>query len=340
MATIKLYIKVNELSNVLSLYDRIKVYRASSVSGTYSEITTAATRIPLQQGVETYLFDDTGGSATSWYKTSYFNSATLAESSQSDPSKGETFDINSLILSVEQLKTVYLYGLDLTDDNGTPYPDVIFEWSINFAIDWLEKELDLSVRPTTYTDERYDYWLREYESWAFIKLKHSPVISVSSVKLMWPSDTTVLEFDPSWIQLQPEDGQINIIPTAGTLGQVLLVQGGGFLPLLSAGRDFLPNAFAVTYTAGFPEGECPMDIRELIGKKAAFGPLNIAGDLLGGAGIASQSIGIDGLSQSFNTTSSATNSGFGARLLQYKGEIKEQLETLKRYYKGIRLTAI
>jgi len=116
-----------------------------------------------------------------------------------------------------------------------------------------------------------------------------------------------------------------------------MTSGGSFLPLLAQGRPFVPNMIHVEYTAGFAAGKVPMTIRELIGKKASFGPLNIAGDLLCGAGIASQSIGIDGLSQSFNTTSSATNAGYGARLLQYGKEIKEQLETLKRYYRGIRL---
>jgi hypothetical protein len=121
---------------------------------------------------------------------------------------------------------------------------------------------------------------------------------------------------------------------------MVVTAGGQFLPLLARDRDFIPDMIRVQYVAGFEYGTLPMAIRELIGKKAAFGPLNVAGDLLGGAGIASQSIGIDALSQSFNTTSSATNAGYGARLVQYQREIKEQLPVLKRYWKGIRMVAV
>jgi hypothetical protein len=337
MATIKLKIRVAELANVLQLgYDVIRIYRTvDGIDGTYNLLDT----VTLQQGVELYLFDDTTGDPDYWYKTSYYNSSTTLESSLSDPTKGEMFDLNATILSIQQLKDIYLFGLDLTDDGGNAYPDIMFEWSIAFAIDWLEKELDIKIKPTVLLDERYDYFRADYVNWVTLKLRNSPIISVETVRVVWPSGQEVIVFDDDWIHPRLDAGQINIIPTAGTLSQVMFTAGGSFLPLLASGRDWIPDLFSVDYTAGFADGELPMDLRELIGKKAAFGPLNIAGDLLGGAGIASQSIGIDGLSQSFNTTSSATNAGYGARLLQYTNEIKEQLPTLRRYYKGIRLLA-
>jgi hypothetical protein len=339
MSHIKLKIRVSELANVLQTYNQIKVYRATTIDGTYAEITDAATRIPLQQGVELYLFDDLTGDPDYWYRTSYYNSTTQQESDQSQPSKGSQFDLYSTVMSVQTLKDVYLYGLDLTDDAGNEYPDIMFEWSIAFAVDWLEKELDIKIRPTVLTGERYDYYRADYINWVTIKLRESPVISVESVKVIWPSNQEIIEFNSEWIKLRKDCGHINIIPAAGSLSQVLYTAGGSFLPLLASGRDWIPDLFEIDFTAGFAEGELDMALREIIGKKAAFGPLNVAGDLLGGAGIASQSIGIDGLSQSFNTTSSATNAGYGARLIQYEKELKEQLPTLRRYYKGIRLLA-
>ena len=100
----------------------------------------------------------------------------------------------------------------------------------------------------------------------------------------------------------------------------------------------IPDFFRISYTAGLDP--VPANIKDLVGKIASFGPLNIAGDLLGGAGIASQSISIDGLSQTFNTTSSATNAGYGARLLNYQREIKDVVPELRRYYKGLRLMVV
>lgn len=338
MSIIKLKIQVAELDNVLTLFDRIEVHRSTTgVDGAYAELTSVSTRLPLAQGTTLYLFDDTAGDSSYWYKTRYSHSSTGLESDLSDPRRGERFEQNSLIMSVQELKDVFLFGLDLTDDAGNPYPDTLFEWSINYAIDWLETELDIHLTPTVKTNERYDYYRADYARWVSIQLRDAPVISVEAVRVKWPSNQTVLEFNSDWIKLRADAGQINIVPTAGSLSQVLYTAGGSFLPLLASGADWVPDLFEIDYTAGFPNGELPMALREMIGKKASFGPLNIAGDLLGGAGIASQSIGIDGLSQSFNTTSSATSAGYGARLIQYGKEINAQIKVLRNFYKGIPL---
>jgi hypothetical protein len=333
---IKLKIQVDELDNVLTQFDRIKVYRSTTgIAGPFTELTIAATRIPLQQGKTLYEFDDINGAITYWYKTSYFHSTTLLESNQSDAHLGDD-PSTANIMTVQQLKDIYLFGVNLTNDFGEPFPDIMFEWSIRWAIAHVQRELDLLVKPTQLV-ELYDYILDEYLQWTFIKLRESPVIKVDRVSVKWPSNTEVITFPQEWIQLRPDIGQINIVPTSGTLSQVLLTAGGSFLPLVASGRDFVPNIIEVDYTAGFPDGECPIEIRDLIGKYATFGPLNVAGDLVAGAAVASKSISIDGLSQSINTTASATNAGYGARLIQYLKEIKGVVPMLRRYYKGIRL---
>ena len=80
-----------------------------------------------------------------------------------------------------------------------------------------------------------------------------------------------------------------------------------------------------------------MDLINLVGKLATFGPLGIAGDLILGAGIAAQSLGVDGLSQSISSTSSATNAGYGARILQYSKEITETVKKIKLVYDEVKL---
>ena len=84
----------------------------------------------------------------------------------------------------------------------------------------------------------------------------------------------------------------------------------------------------------------PMDLINLTGKLASFGPLGIAGDLILGAGIASQSIGVDGLSQSISSPSSATNAGYGARIIQYQKEIKEAIPRIKLVYDEIKMSVL
>jgi hypothetical protein len=131
-------------------------------------------------------------------------------------------------------------------------------------------------------------------------------------------------------------GQVNLVPTSGTLAQAMVL-GGAYLPTILSSIPWIPRALAIKYTSGFSIGTLPHDIRDLIGKKACFPILNTAGDLIAGAGIANLSISMDGLSQSIGTTSSATNSGYGARLLQYSKEIKDDKATIKRYYKNVGL---
>ena len=95
---------------------------------------------------------------------------------------------------------------------------------------------------------------------------------------------------------------------------------------------YIPDAISVDYVAGFDSTSIPDDIKHLIAMQAAIGPLNIAGDLLVGAGIASLSTSLPGLTQSINTTSSATNSGFGSRILEYQKEIKDLMPMLKAQF--------
>ena len=62
---------------------------------------------------------------------------------------------------------------------------------------------------------------------------------------------------------------------------------------------------SVSYKAGFKKGKIPYNIKNIIGLMASIGPLNVAGDLIAGAGIASKTISLDGLSQSVATCSKA-----------------------------------
>jgi len=302
MALIKLHVAVNSLDEVLKRYDQVKVYRSTTgVTGTYSEITTADTRIKLLAGQALYTFHDAAGDRTYWYKTAYFNSGDSSESSQSDPTLGDDAEVLTGILTIQELKDTFLYGLDLTDDRGNEYPDIMFEFGIRAAIQWVEKQLDLFIRPTSRV-ERHDFNLRDYQEWMFIQLDKYPAISCEKVEIIWPSSSEKISFPTEWISLQADLGQINLVPTHGTLAQALMVLSGAWLPALIGGMSFIPNAVSVEYTAGFPFGALPYDIKEMIGMRATNPILNTAGDLIAGAGIANYSISMDGISQTIGTT--------------------------------------
>lgn len=345
---------VEDIVTTMLTYDQIQVHRSTDgEAGAYVEITDAQTRPVLAAGQTVYDHVDDGGSPTYWYRFRYYNSSTLAVGAFSDPAIGEQ-DPALDIVSVNELKTNYLFGLDLTNDAGVPYPDSLYTFFIKSAVSSLEKKLAIKIKRTDYESERHDFYRDDYESYIFIKLNHHPVISVQEATLVLPGEQTVMTFDEEWIHIQRESGQVQMVPGVGSAGSILLGAGGAWLPFIYGANRFIPDAFRVSYTAGFgrrtistavgpadPDLDTvPDDIAEVVGMMASFGPLNIAGDLLGGAGIASQSIGIDGLSQSFSTTSSATNSGYGSRILQYQKKLKEDIPVLRKTYKGLSLVVV
>ena len=76
--------------------------------------------------------------------------------------------------------------------------------------------------------------------------------------------------------------------------------------------------------------------------RAAIDVLNLMGDLVIGAGIAAESISIDGLTRTINTTASAENHAYSAKVDEYKLKLwgsagqreKGLIYILHNYYKG------
>lgn len=350
MSLMRLHVRVDDLATVLGLYNQIAVYRSDTgVDGAYPEITTPTTRRRMVPGTAAYWIDDPSGTAASVYRVAYVHSDSGASSALSDPQPAQDVALTTTVLSVGQLKDVFLTGIDLTTDGVTPYPDAMFEWGIKAAIDWLESQLDIKVLPTRYV-ERYDYYRRDLEEWGLFRLRRCPIIddlrgatlpnvNLTRVRVIWPSQTTALEFDQSWIQIREEAGQLRLVPASGSIGTMLLTAGGAFLPMLAGGRDFMPDLFEISYTAGFRLGSLPYDLREMIGKRATFGPLLLAGDAIMGQGVASSSLSIDGLSQSISTRASSQGGVYAARIKQYAEELKEDLAVARRRYKGIQICA-
>lgn len=79
---------VDSISSVISSYDSIKFYRCSYEDGVFSEISDVSTRPSLSASAKYYTFVDENGTSSSYYKTSYYNSSSLVESSLSTASHG------------------------------------------------------------------------------------------------------------------------------------------------------------------------------------------------------------------------------------------------------------
>lgn len=339
MAVITIKVVVGNLEQVQRTFNQIKIYRSTTgIEGTYSEITDALTRMALESGKTVYTYTDNAGAAGYYYKSSYFHSVSLLESSLSAAQQGEG-DFALDVISVAELKTNYLFGLDITDDGGNEMPDSMFEWFIKAAVSWLEHRLQISLRPKPVTGEMHDYFAEDFRQWVFLKTKDYPIIDVDELRVVIPgvNGSVIQTYTREQLHVEKEAGHIQVVPGSVGTGLVTMGTSAPWLPYLYGARRFVPGAFQLDYTAGFANEDIPMVIRDITGKIASLGLLNPMGDLIGGAGIASSNISIDGLSQGINTTSSATNAGYGARIIQYEKEIKNVLPTLDKYYKGLRM---
>jgi hypothetical protein len=335
MASIVIQMAIEDLQAVIAAWTHIKIYRSTDgLTGEYVEISEPHSRPVLHKYLTQYDFTDFYGDADFWYKSAYLNEGSGIESEPTAAFQG-TLDAALDIMSVKELKINYLWGVNLTDDFGSPYPDSMMEFYLRSAVDTVEKKLDIMIRSKEITDEAHDLIPDDYREYMWIKTKEKPVQSITSVKLVMPANSLVQTFTGDDILLDQQFGVIQIVPPALDAGSVLLFSGAGAYPWARNLVRRIPHAWRVTYTAGFAPGEVPENIRHLIGMYAAMGPLNIAGDLIAGAGIASQSLSIDGLSQAISTTSSATNAGYGARILQYLKEIKDMLPEMRKAYHGI-----
>lgn len=249
------------------------------------------------------------------------------------------FDRFDAIPTVKTLKDRYLFGVDLRDTNGNTLKRSVIAFHIKEAISQIEHELEITISPTQYT-ETQDYRAEEYEAWCLLQLKRKPVITVDTLQYRLEKDNSFMTIPDSWIRLENHPGQIQIAPTSGGLSSINFGQNS-FLPRLVVFNPDWPAFFRITYTAGFEANKVPAVISGLIGMIAAIKVLIVAGELILGAGINSESLSIDGLAQSLGSAISGTDSAYGPRLKMYGESIKHSMIVLKKYYgKGLKCVIV
>ena len=326
------------LPQVMDLYDQIRVYRSTTRNGVYAEQTTPATRIELVDQQTVYEFTQLLVNPGQWYKAALYNSTYAQTGPQSAPYKADAPDY-AVVGTIDELKDFYLFGANLTDDAGRPYPRSQYEWYLRSAIGWMERELMVSLKPKAQV-ERQDFQFSDYLQYGYLQLDCKPVLSVDTVEFMLGSQA-LFTVPNSWLAIDNETGVVRVVPTQGALANVFLSASGQYVgPGIIMYQTNFPQFFRITYRHGFGLGQIPPEIKDMIMKRASLGPLNIAGELLIGAGIASTSTSAGGVSQSIGTTSSAENAGYGARVKQYRDEIKEVMPGLKRQWRGIQAVIV
>jgi len=318
----------------------------------------------------------------------------------------------SSIITPQFIRDTYVLGVDLTLDDGSPYPDILFSQAIESAISTIELQLGIQFDPFKVKGERHDARISNKSAFYPFTLDHRPVKSVERLSISL-GNYPLVDLPVSWaVSTSAQHGQINLIPTGETIGSFLF-RGG--IPLLFGDifspYQYVPGYFSIDYTSGFtyeegvvviPQGETEVEITlseslaetkptvalevldaqgggalriksvstdgatvvtasapttgdmqisykihnydpaiiKAIGLLAAISPLDIAGDLIAGAGIGSFSVGVDGLSQSIGTTASATSAGYGARIISYQKQLKDLMGMLRAKYRTVNIFSV
>lgn len=215
---------------------------------------------------------------------------------------------------------VYLVNPTNTDE---VLPSSVIQNAIDAAVSRLEKTIRAAIRKTEQRIEFHDYDQDLFGQYVFIELDQYPVADVTSLELVQGEHgATVWTVPEVMIQLHDEDfGMIQILPIAGSAS----TYDPAIMPLVSGHyyASHVPSRIKVTYTYGMDALDKDLDplIIRAIGMMAAIQPLDILGDILIGAGVASISTSFDGISQSVNTTASAENSAMSARIKSFERQL-------------------
>ena len=225
-----------------------------------------------------------------------------------------------------------------TGANGEPFPDITYQQQARTSIKRFEREFDLVIRDLiTVTNERHDDLDNQTARFVPFCLQKRPVRTLTAVKLQvgnFPATETPLDW---WEIVNGDLGVVRMMPAAAAWA----VNSQGALLVMLTQLLNQPGLWSFSYTAGFdgtswddPEPDYPLDddILDLVGNWATLGISDLAGDLLGGSGVASFSRSQDSLSTSLNTTSSPENHGYSAKQKQQRLRIDELSKAIRRHW--------
>lgn len=251
-----------------------------------------------------------------------------------------------MLFSPAEIFSLYLYGITIQGGDGTSFSNESMRFYIEAAQREVESFFNLRlVRQFIYKEKltfyRADYW----QSFPILFTNY-PVNEPVSLTGRF-NNLEQISYPTQWLTNHQNSyglfqRRVSIVPTGSAVAtaNAEVILSGLTTQLGSQHFRMIPDYWDLQYITGFDIDEMPMDLINLTGKLATFGPLNIAGDLILGAGIASQSLGVDGLSQGISSTSSATNAGYGARLITYEKEIKETVKRIKLVYDEIKMGVV
>lgn len=250
------------------------------------------------------------------------------------------------IVTPDDLRFTYLWGTDFKATNGQSYTDEQIQFFIDAAVEEVERLLDITIRKRKIrynAEERklekgkdydvdeavYDFRFSKISRYGLIKTRQKPIIKLHKLLLLSRiqeardiTKTTIIDKTKGLLKLmerplKPSETSSGIQTAIGMYGNQTM------------------NAmlfYAIDYDAGYETSDhVPSDLRQVVAKVASISLLNIIGDGLM-SGFSSSSLSMDGLSESFSSTQSATSAYFGARVAVYQKEVEEYIQQVKNKF--------
>lgn len=258
------------------------------------------------------------------------------------------------VITPDDLRYTYLWGTDFKATNGQSYKDEQIQFFIDAAVEEIERKLDISIKKrrircnaemrnmqkgVDYDVEEsfYDFKFQKISRYGIIRTRQRPIAKLHSLKLIkrGGNDHDVTQK----VVVDKQKGTLKLIerpikPSDMWSGIATAINPYG-------NQSLNPNMFyQIDYDAGYETSdEVPSDLRQIIGKQCAISLLNIIGDGLM-SGFSSSSLSMDGLSESFSSTQSATSAYFGARIKEYKDDIEAYIKENKFKFNNLPMGSI
>ena len=261
------------------------------------------------------------------------------------------------IVTPDDCRYTFLWGTDFKATNGQMFTDEQIQWFIDAATAEMARQLNITIvkrriksefsveqrnlkKGIDYDDAEtpYDFSYRKIQRYGMIQTKQRPILNVTRCTLINKGQNDDVDLLPSVVP-DKKNGVLKFLKRPWKPNDTWT----GISDSISryGAETWNPHLFyAVDYDAGFENSdEVPSDLRHMIGKMAAISLLNVIGDGLM-SGFSSSSLSMDGVSESFSSTQSATSAYFGARIAVYQKEVQEYIAQNKYKFGFFRVGAL
>lgn len=261
-------------------------------------------------------------------------------------------------LTPEYLRGHILRGIPLEDQSGRPLEAQVLSAFIAQAEADYTRRFGVLYAPTRVVLGRVpedrlpatpaaridrpgpDYEARAWQGdrWSILRLPYGPTREILYVGLGYGANgAEILEFNPQWYQPTPHRFNLRLFPASTVLAQANLASyGAGVL----AGSRSLVQGWRIAYVAGYSDilAEQP-DLAHAIALRATQKALPMLAMMAQGY-ISSESVSVDGLSQSRGYPVSAGKHLYSALADELKAQEEDFLRSFFQSRKGSRILSV